>query len=644
MKAAFLIRCSTKNQDLARQTRDLTRLANSMGYEVPSEELVFGEKITGKDDVTKKNRESIDKLLKAAKEQKFDVVLVAEVSRMSRDPASGRVYVRQLINMGVPVYFRDIDIWTINPNTGTKVKDAEIVIGAAFDAAWKYIRSLKTQVASGRRNELDNNQISVGQPFFGYTRYGGKDKSKKNSWVIDEAAAEVVNAVFEEYTKAGSTLKSTALAITAKYGEALNKRFTVGTIEHILTFESYATGIKTIMLADPDIEDEKEREARRERFDVEIPTIISKELFEKAATKRKGNRVKSDPYPKQQTYVLSKLLKCPHCGYTLSPRAKGAEGKEKAANGCYRIINGKKALSWICMSGINNATTCSNRMSLANEKAEPIIWGLIKNELLAYINLNNNDKERKVAELEAQISNLSENLNNYQKHLESLNKKAVAAFQAFAEAMAKGVVEITEMAKIGFENTTKEIMREKGNTTNSIDQIKGEIENLTNQKAFYSQPSLPDDVIEKAEADSAEMRKLVKELITKIVPYKITTFQKPQREKGKGAGKDIITVKNGVVLLEVTTVNGIYYIFYNANGKEAVRKAYYINGIYAKYQNSVDKFEAYEAGEYFVISNAPMVMNTEEIDETVTVNEFVDIAKANNWVIEYNYKSNPNEL
>ena len=78
MKAAFLIRCSTKNQDLDRQTRDLTRLAKSLGYEYDIENLVFGEKITGKDDVTIKNRESIDKLLRAAKEQKFDVVLVAE--------------------------------------------------------------------------------------------------------------------------------------------------------------------------------------------------------------------------------------------------------------------------------------------------------------------------------------------------------------------------------------------------------------------------------------------------------------------------------------------------------------------------------------------------------------------------------------
>lgn len=37
---------------------------------------------------------------------------------MSRDPASGRVYVRQLINMSIPVYFRDIDTWTINPDNG----------------------------------------------------------------------------------------------------------------------------------------------------------------------------------------------------------------------------------------------------------------------------------------------------------------------------------------------------------------------------------------------------------------------------------------------------------------------------------------------------------------------------------------------
>lgn len=621
MKAAFLIRCSTKNQDLDRQTRDLTRLAKSLGYEYDIENLVFGEKITGKDDVTIKNRESIDKLLRAAKEQKFDVVLVAEVSRMSRDPASGRVYVRQLINMSIPVYFRDIDTWTINPDNGKRVRDAEQVIGAAFDAAWKYLRSLKTQVASGRRNELDNNQISVGQPFFGYTRYGGKDKSKKNCWIVDEVAAEVVVFVFNEYIKDGSTLKSTALATTAKYGELLGRKFSVGSIEHILTYESYHTGIKKISLTDPDTEE-------IEVFDVKVPILVDTELFEKATAKRKNNRVKSEPYPKQTTYILSKLLKCPYCGYTMTPRAKGNDSRGKTTNERYRIINGKKALSWLCMSGINNATSCNNRISVANEKVEPIIWELIKKELIVFANLNNEERELKVEELTEKIAHLASNIDNYNTHKSSLQKQLSKAYTVATMADESVLV----MAMTEFNKTARTIRKEMSDCDSAIEQIKGEIDNLVNLKIFYSQPNLPSDIIEKAETDEAEKRKLVKELINKIVPYKITTFKKQHRDRG------LVTLNFGVVLLEVYTVNGIYYVFYNANDRGDIRQAYYISGIFAKFQNSINKFDAYKEGEYFVISNADMVMETEEIDELITVNQMVEIAINNGWVLSYCYK------
>lgn len=621
MKAAFLIRCSTKNQDLDRQTRDLTRLAKSLGYEYDIENLVFGEKITGKDDVTIKNRESIDKLLRAAKEQKFDVVLVAEVSRMSRDPASGRVYVRQLINMSIPVYFRDIDTWTINPDNGKRVRDAEQVIGAAFDAAWKYLRSLKTQVASGRRNELDNNQISVGQPFFGYTRYGGKDKSKKNCWIVDEVAAEVVVFVFNEYVKDGSTLKSTALATTAKYGELLGRKFSVGSIEHILTYESYHTGIKKISLTDPDTEE-------IEVFDVKVPILVDTELFEKATAKRKNNRVKSEPYPKQTTYILSKLLKCPYCGYTMTPRAKGNDSRGKTTNERYRIINGKKALSWLCMSGINNATSCNNRISVANEKAEPIIWELIKKELIVFANLNNEERELKVEELTEKITHLASNIDNYNAHKSSLQKQLSKAYTVATMADES----VLAMAMTEFNKTARNIRKEMSDCDSAIEQIKGEIDNLVNLKIFYSQPNLPSDIIEKAETDEAEKRKLVKELINKIVPYKITTFKKQHRDRG------LVTLNFGVVLLEVYTVNGIYYVFYNANDRGDIRQAYYISGVFAKFQNSINKFDAYKEGEYFVISNADMVMETEEIDELITVNQMVEIAINNGWVLSYCYK------
>lgn len=635
MKAAFLIRCSTKNQDLSRQTRDLVRLAKSMGYEYDLDNLVYGEKITGKDDVTKKNRDSIDRLLKAAKEQRFDVVLVAEVSRMSRDPASGRVYVRLLINMGIPVYFKDIDTWTINPETGKKIRDAETVIGGAFDAAWKYLKSMKTQIASARRNQLDNNCISVGKPYIGYKWLGGKDKTTKTQWIVDEIAAEAVIATFNEYLKEGATLKSTALVINALYGEKVKTKFTVSRMEQILSYDTYYTGIKKINLTDPDTEE-------IEVFDVKVPILITKELFEAAAAKRSTNRVKGEPYPKQAVHLLSKLIKCPYCGYSMTPRAKGSDKTQdgRGANGAYRIINGKKAMSWLCMSGINNATICPNRTSIANEKLEPIIWELVKKELIAFANLNNDERLQKVEELESKIEYQNLNIQNYEKEIRKLRKRLSTAYQFSLNAaeMAGDDEDMKAMAMEEFNKTAKVIRKEITTFENSIEQAKADIYKLTNLKTFYSQPTLPKDVIEKAEANPTEQRNLVKELIEKIIPYKITTFRKKQRESGRKACNQWITVKNGAVLLEVYTINGIYYIFYNANGREATRYAYYMSGVFARYQNSIKKFEAYEEGEYFVISNANMVMETEEIDELVTVNEFVKIAKTNEWVLEYPYK------
>lgn len=643
MKAAFLIRCSTKNQDLARQTRDLTRLAKAKGFEYDLENLVYGEKITGKDDVTKKNRASIDKLLQAAKEQKFDVVLVSEVSRMSRDPASGRVYVRLLINMGIPVYFKDIDTWTIDPETGKRVRDAELVIGGAFDAAWKYLKSMKTQIASARRNQLDNNAISVGKPFFGYKRLGGKDKATRTRWVVDEDAAEVVVATFNEYLKEGATLKSTALAITSLFGEKLNRKFSIGTIEHILTYDSYHTGIKQINLTDPDTDEV-------EVFDVEVPKLITAELFEAAKAKREGNRVKSEPYPSQTTHLLSKLIKCPCCGYTMSPRAKGSDSTPdgRGANGAYRIINGKKALAWVCMSGVNNATDCSNRIAIANEKAEPIIWELVKKELIMFANLNNEDRLRKLKEIEEKIEYLSFRVQNYQKEIDKLKKRLSTAysFSLNAVEMAGDDEDMKAMAMQEFNRTAKANRKEQQDFQNSIDADKTEIENLGLLKIFYSQPTLPKDIIEKAEADPIEQRNLVKELIEKVIPYKITTFRKPRREKGKEAKKaynatDIITVKNGAVLLEVHTINGIYYVFYNANGREAVRYAYYLSAdiIYSQSKHATEYIKSLGSEVFYIISPYLYFSDerAEDMDAVVDVNGFVELAKEQEQVLEYQY-------
>lgn len=620
MKAAFLIRCSTKKQDYQRQVNDLSRLAKSEGFET-AEELIYGEHITGKDNATIRDRESVARLKADALAGKFDVVLVSEVSRMSRDVQSGTQYVRELTNMNIPIYFKDIATWTIDPISHKPTPNAEEVIINSFIGAWKYLKSMKTQIASGRRNELDNNCISIGKPFFGYKRFGGKDKATKNQIVVDEQAAKVVVDVFKEYLKEDSTLKSTALAITAKYGEELGRKFSIGTIEHILTYEPYYTGLKVFTLKDPDTQ-------KVDEFDIKFPVLIDQETFEAAAAKRKGNRVKAEPYPKQSTYMLSRLIKCPCCGYTMTPRKKSDE------KGGYRIINGNIALSWCCMSGVNNATDCKNRMSIGNEKVEPIIWELIKNELIPFSNINNEDRKQKVADLkdkkeekETMIGYLVANIDNQK----ALIAKAYKAYTEAPEA-------ISEIAQQNYYETAKKADKEIRETESKIESLRMEVSNIDNQITYYSQPSLPDDIIQQAEENFDLKRKLVKELIYKIVPYKLSTYKVKERY-----GEGYKTLSYGVVLLEVDTINGIYYILFNANERGETRYAYYVSNVYANFQNGLNKYEAFGEGEYFVINYPDMVIMSDEPFEDpytfASVNEFKEIAENNNWVLQYPYKA-----
>ena len=630
MKAAFLIRCSTKKQDYQRQVNDLTRLAKRFGYEY-DDTTIYGEHITGKDDATIRDRASIAKLKEDAVAGKFDLVLVSEVSRMSRDVSSGTRYVRELTNWGIPVYFKDIDTWTIDPISHRPTPNAEEVIVNAFLAAWKYLKSMKTQIASGRRNELDNDCISVGKPYFGYKRFGGKDKSTKNKLVVDEARAKVVVDVFNEYLKEGATLKSTALAITAKYEEELNRKFTIGNIEHILTYEPYATGSKRYTLKDPDTEEIDE-------FDISLPTLISREIYDAATAKRKSSKYSDEPYPTQTTYTLSKLLKCPHCGYTMSPRAKARDKKAEAGEGSYRMINGKRAMSWVCMSGINNATDCSSRMSVANEKLEPIIWEFIKRELIPFSNINNEDRKAKLAELENKKRELETNIGYFLSDIDSQKGLIQRAYKAYTTAPES----IAEMALQDYHSTAEKAQKEIRASENKIEGIRAEIDQLNIQITYYSQPSLPKDIIERAEADEMLMRKITKELIQKIHPYKITTYRKKQREKGLKTCNKYITLKNGVVLLEVFTVNGIYYILYNSNGNDAVRYAYYIGAdiVYSGSNLATDYVKGL-GDEVFYIKSPYLLFDDDranDMDAVIDVNGFVEVAKANNLELSYQYK------
>ena len=89
-----------------------------------------------------------------------------------------------------------------------------------------------------------------------------------------------------------------------------------------------------------------------------------------------------------------------------------------------------------------------------------------------------------------------------------------------------------------------------------------------------------------------------------------------------------------MVILEVHSVDGIFNILLDGNQRNH-KEAYYISSIYAIWQNSINKYPVYESGDYFLITHPDMIMQSEELEESATFVEMIEICKTNDWTLEY---------
>ena len=599
-KAAFLVRCSTDKQDYERQIEDLQRVADRFDFNV-SEENIYGEYITGKDDTTKKDRLSIIRLREAAEAKKFDVVLVAEVSRMSRDSVSGRVYIRQFCNLGIPVYFRDKMKWTINPDTMREDESFIKELGLYFDGAAEYLKSMKTQIASGRRMSLRNNQLVIGHVPIGYKKRGGKDRKHKSELVIDEEQAPIVKDIFNMYIAEGGTLKSVALAISAKY----NIRKTVSGVLQILARAEYYTGEYTVYMTDPDNKDKEP-----EPFTLTFEPLIDKETYDKATEKRHNNKKGREPYPKQITHPLSRLIKCPCCGHSFSPRVRSGDCQGTK----YRTINGKIAYSWICMTRINNAGDCTTHINLNDEKACAVVWELIKKELLSFADLERDQRDENIDYARQRIKDAETQISLYQKEIDKTDNVVKRAYNAYMNAPES----VMDMALKNYNDTLASVKKTKEDATAEIEKMKLRIKKCNETIAYYSETTVTTEYIKTIENDDAEKRKIFLQLIDKIYPYAYT---------------------QGKVVLEVHTINGIYYILLDAFQRYTKRIARYIAFPFAVWQDSHYRLEDYEKGAYFLVKNAPLLMETQEPILKMDFMEMEEFCKTKGWLLDYCYVS-----
>lgn len=599
-EAAFLVRCSTDKQDYERQIEDLSIVAERFNFHV-DESHIYGEYITGKDDTTKQDRISIIKLRAAAENRKFDVILVAEVSRMSRDSVSGRVYVRQFCNLGIPIYFRDKMKWTIDPQTMREDESFIKELGLYFDGAAEYLKSMKTQIASGRRAALRNNQLIMGHVPFGYKKRGGKDKRTRNELVVDNEKALIVQDIFSMYIEDGASLKSVTLAIDAKYGI----RKTTATVYQILCREEYSTGKFTIHMKDPDNKDNPP-----EPFILTSEPIITPELYAASKQKREASRTHGVVYPAQQEHVLSKLIKCPFCGYSFSPkkRSSGIPGVK------YRMFNGKEAYSWVCMTRICHAAgNCDSHVNLNDEKVETILWAFLKNELMDFADPQKDSREERIQYFTQKIEEAKTQIPLYEQEIKKADSLQRRAYQAYVNAPE----EAESIALENYNNTLLKAKRMKDDYTSEIEALKKKIASCEGSIRYYNQTNLTPHYLESIEKEAAEKRKIVLQLIERIRPF---------------------AIRNGVVILELTTINGLYYILFDGNQRGEKKIAHYIASPFATWHTEISgALKPYEINSYFSLKNTDIYRVPDNINPThVSFKEMQTICFTNNWTLPYN--------
>lgn len=591
MKAAFLIRCSTTQQDYDRQIDDLTKVANSYKFET-SPDLIFGEYITGKDDTTKKDRKSIELMKEAAKAHKFDVLLVNEVSRMSRDSVSGRVYVRELNNFGIPTYFRDKGKWTINLETREVDEAFEKELGLYFDGAAEYLKSMKTFTASGRRNRLRDNQMIQGK-IYGYKKLGGKDKYNRNTLIVNEEESTIIRYAYNTYIEEGSTIKSTALAISAKFGFDCS----IGKVYHILKNTSYHTGYTTVTTIDPDTKKE-------EVFKITFDTIIDEELYNKATKKLVGNRAsKVMRSNKQKKYLLSRLVKCSFCGASYTPSLKSTG-----------------YVNWRCHSRINNShPDCKCEINLNDDKLSTVVWELIKKELLPLTTYNKEEKERRTEKEEKLIDKLNEEIALLSKELKNVDKTLERAYTAYISAPESAAKLALDM----YSKTLTEATSKKDSINKDIETKKLHIQYAENRIDRYNRVDFTTDYLKELETDNSKKRQVFEEYIDAIYPYK--------------AGYRL-------AVLEVHTTTGDCYYILLDSGQRKHQIATYIRYEFAVWQNSNNRYKAIESGDYFYCPNASNIMETEDLEEYLSFREIEKVCNINNWILDYSgYPNNPNK-
>lgn len=430
---------------------------------------------------------------------KFDMIIVKDASRFSRNQEIGVATVKQLRSKNVSVLFENAGVSSDDDN-------ANLMLPILFTIAENESENMSKKITFSKRFNSEQQKYSPARLPFGYIRDDNKNI------IIHEEQAEVVRYIHNNYAEHGGHTIAIMLndkGITTQQGKKWSNE-KIGRIILQTIYHGTATVHKTKKIQVTDTERVDVPKKEWVTIPDAVPAIITKEQFDfnnkirlsrtNKATNRGRRPVVDDPFHEK--------LYCQKCG----SRFVRHIGAKRA---------GKNKINYICQNR-RKGQGCKVRgisISNVNEAFDRIGTSFLLDGIANHISYSKLSKR-----IEDESTKLTERRNAITAEIESLEEDSASTLRGIKEQLKGGSQAIIDMLSKDIEDNEKRIKelsskRDKLNI-NSVLQLKEKVE---------AKRQLIDDINQHRDISKDERLKLLSHITVGdyelIVNFHFPTFE-----------------------------------------------------------------------------------------------------------------------
>lgn len=493
----FYCRVSTNKQS---QKGSLDNQKSFMTYELErhpnwvidmEKDVYFDEGLSG---TTEKKRDAFNKMVKLAKEGKYDLIVTKEVSRVFRNS-------RKLLELIDDLKKQGIYIWFLGENLCTqRERDYEYILSSANRSEIES-HYISKRVKIGQNASYRNGVVFGPNRMLGYKII---KEGYKQKFVIVEEEAKLVRKIFEMYADGHGTFQ------IAKAMEKLDKereenplinteelcipKWSCTSVLRILKNEKYVGDLVLGKTYTPNVLDHKKVMNTKSKSYMVFhenhhpeEAIISRELWNEVQAELSRNAVSAERKRKHSNrFWCSGKLVCGVCGESYISKSKN----QKAV-----LENGEQYVSkrWVCFRNQNYGSKapdgCPNT-SVNDKVIQDLKEGLVsalfneRDSIIAAMERSLKEaKEEPIEKLEEEIDALNVEKIEWDAMLNSIYKDQLKGIFTEAEADKKKMAIIAEQRRfdIRIDELERKIVRLKYGETEEKKQVK-QIKNFFEQK------------------------------------------------------------------------------------------------------------------------------------------------------------------